>query len=486
MAGIGFELKKLFSKKGLFALVRAYGYAGVVCAGPMILGMILLLGVHAIAMYSGIPNQERELLSCMITYTLLASLLVTNVISMVTTRYIADMLYMEKQKKIMPSFYGSTGLLMGIGGVIYGIFLIFSGVAFIYKILCFVYFMEMIVVWMQINYLTAVKDYKGILSAFAIAVLVSLGLGFGLVYFGAPVVTTLLLCICAGYGIMMVWYYYLLLQFFPKGRGSSLAFLQWFDKYPELIGVGTAISIGLFAHLVIMWFGPLGVNVKGLFYGAPTYDVPALFAFISILPTTINFVTSVEVNFYPKYKIYFALYNGDGSIIDIEQAKTQMTSVLQKELSYTFTKQFFVSVVFIVAGTLLIPKLPFGFTEEMLGIYRVLCIGYAFYAAANCMMLLSLYFSDNKGALVESVVYAVTAVAGTIIFMFLDKRYYGFGFLVGGVLFTVVSLLRLWLYLNKLDYHVISTQPLQKIERRGIATKISEYFDNSSAMHKNE
>ena len=30
MAGIGFELKKLFQKSGLFASFRAYGYAGVV------------------------------------------------------------------------------------------------------------------------------------------------------------------------------------------------------------------------------------------------------------------------------------------------------------------------------------------------------------------------------------------------------------------------------------------------------------------------
>ena len=38
MAGIGFELKKLFNRRGLFATFRAYGYAGVVCTGPMLLG----------------------------------------------------------------------------------------------------------------------------------------------------------------------------------------------------------------------------------------------------------------------------------------------------------------------------------------------------------------------------------------------------------------------------------------------------------------
>jgi Predicted membrane protein len=46
MAGIGFELKKLFAKKGLFAKMRAYTYAGIVCAGPMILGLLLLIGLQ--------------------------------------------------------------------------------------------------------------------------------------------------------------------------------------------------------------------------------------------------------------------------------------------------------------------------------------------------------------------------------------------------------------------------------------------------------
>ena len=42
MAGIGFELKKLFQKRGLAATAKAYGYAGVICTGPMLLGIVRL------------------------------------------------------------------------------------------------------------------------------------------------------------------------------------------------------------------------------------------------------------------------------------------------------------------------------------------------------------------------------------------------------------------------------------------------------------
>ena len=46
MAGIGFELKKLFKKSGLAATARAYGYAGIICAGPMILGIVPVSYTH--------------------------------------------------------------------------------------------------------------------------------------------------------------------------------------------------------------------------------------------------------------------------------------------------------------------------------------------------------------------------------------------------------------------------------------------------------
>ena len=82
MAGIGFELKKLFRRKGIFASFRAYGYAGVICTGPMLLGVLLLLGVMFLCNLYNVSEHSRELIICMITYALLGSLTVTSFFSM--------------------------------------------------------------------------------------------------------------------------------------------------------------------------------------------------------------------------------------------------------------------------------------------------------------------------------------------------------------------------------------------------------------------
>ena len=99
MAGIGFELKRLFKRKGLFATMRAYGYAGIVCTGPMLLGVLLQVGILVLCGLWGVGRANQDLLVCMVTYTLLASLTLTSFFSMPVTRFLADMLFAEREER---------------------------------------------------------------------------------------------------------------------------------------------------------------------------------------------------------------------------------------------------------------------------------------------------------------------------------------------------------------------------------------------------
>lgn len=185
-----------------------------------------------------------------------------------------------------------------------------------------------------------------------------------------------------------------------------------------------------------MYFGPLQVQVEGLFYGAPMHDVPALCAFFSILITTINFVTSVEVRFYPLYRNYYSLFNDNGSIRDIEQAEDEMLSVLRQELAFNAHKQLITTLLFIVIGSIVLELLPLGFNDTSMGIYRLLCAGYGLYAISNTIMLILLYFEDYAGALLSTFSFAAISIIGTILqILFSQINYYGLGFLAGGLSF---------------------------------------------------
>lgn len=477
MAGIGFELKKLFAKKGFFMSMRAFGYATVICAGPMLLGVILLLGIMLLCKFAGISTHSRELLICMITYTLLASVTTTSFFSTVVTRFTADMLYEEKHKSVLPSFWGSSVVMMAAGSVIYGIFLIFSGATPFCQLMCFIFFNELILTWNGMSFLTAIKDYRGIFLAFLTAIAVTFLVGGLLILCHFPVIEGLLLAVTVGYGVMTVWYVVLLHRYFPSSDAKAFTFFKWLDEFRPLAFSGLFLNIGMFSHLVIMWFSKIGVRVHGLFYGAPFHDVPALLAFMTTLITTVNFVVSVEVNFYPKYRNHYSLYNDKGTIGDIRQAEKEMINTLKTEIFYTSLKQLLFTAACISAGGFLLDVLPLGFNEEMRGYFRTLCVGYGLYAIGNMLMLILMYFTDYKGTMLTSGIFALTTVLFTVISLFFPTVYYGFGFLAASMVFVLVTAARLDYFTKRLSYYILAAQPLVAEDRTGFFTRAGEFLE---------
>jgi len=478
LAGIGFELKKLFSKKGILQSAKAFGYASVICAGPMLLGVLLLLGIMLLCTLAGVYKSTRELIICMITYTLLASLFTSSFFSMVVTRYTADMLYEDKKKAVLPSFWGSSTLMMAVGSVLYGLFLLISGASFMQQFLCFIFFNELIITWNAMSYLSAIKDYKGIFLSFLSAVALTFIVGAILLLLKVPVTEAMLCSITVGYGVMLIWDVVLLHKYFPDSDLSPFTFLKWIDEFLPLAFSGLFINIGMFSHLVIMWFSDIGVRVHGLFFGAPFHDVPALLAFMTTLVTTVNFVVSVEVNFYPKYRIHYSLYNDKGTIGDIKQAENEMLETLKTEIFYTSLKQLLTTALCIAIGGYVLDILPLGFNEIMRGYFRTLCVAYGLYAIGNMIMLMLLYFTDYRGAYMVTALFAGTTILFTLISLLLPNVYYGFGFLFASMIFVVTSIMRLDYFTKRLPYYILSVQPLVAEDKSGKFARLKEFLDD--------
>lgn len=477
MAGIGFELKRLFRRKGLFATMRAYGYAGIVCTGPMLLGVLLQVGILVLCGLWGVGRANQDLLVCMVTYTLLASLTLTSFFSMPVTRFLADMLFAEREEEVLPSFWGSNAIMLVAGTVLYGVFLLLSGATLLQGLLCLWLFNIMIVNWNGMSYLTAIKDYRGILCSFAAAIGVACLFGLAALALGLPPVEGLLASIALGYGVMLAWDVVLLYRYFPQSDRSPWLFLQWLDQFMPLALTGLFTNLGLFAHLVIIWVGPIGVQAKGLFYGAPYHDVPALIAFLTILVTTVNFVVSVEVNFYPRYRDYYSLFNDGGVVGDIVVDEEEMLATLNRELRFCALKQLFVTAAVISLETTVLSALPLGFNNLMHGYFRTLCVGYGLYAVGNTVLLILLYFTDYKGAVLASGLFAGVAGLATAVSLLLPQQFYGFGFLLGAAVFFIVALLRLDTYTANLPYRILSQQPMVATDKTGWFTELGRVLD---------
>ena len=167
------------------------------------------------------------------------------------------------------------------------------------------------------------------------------------------------------------------------------------------------------------------------------------------------------------------------------QAGTEMLDVLNRELKYTALKQLLTTALAISMGESLLKYLPLGFNDLMYGYFRTLCVGYGIYAVANTMLLLLLYFTDYRGALAASVIFAVGTSVFTVISLFCPQVYYSFGFLAGCVLFYFIVMIRLECYTRRLPYYILSIQPVVAEDKSGIFTRIGYFMDEKLERRTN-
>ncbi|MBN1777839.1 MAG: exopolysaccharide Pel transporter PelG [Clostridiales bacterium] len=476
MAGIGFELRKLFVGRGAIAKVRAYAYASIITAGTMVLAVMLMLGAQLLTRAFGAADIQTETLVVLMIYAMLGSLILSSLLQMLLSRYVADMMYQKSTGRVLPSLFGGAFLLMIPGGLLYGWFLwTATDITMLDKALNLGLFIVLIMVWLQMAYITAAKDYKRILLGFAGGVLTVFLLGSLLLYLDMSPVTGMMLALFCGYGIMMVTFNGVLLTIFPAGKGSIFAFIEWIGKYPDLVFIGFFAMTGAFVHLIVMWFSPLGTVIAGHFVYAPLHDSAAFFAYLVAVPTSVNFVVSVEVNFYQKYKRYFSAITGGGTLSEIGLARENMKKVLTQEIFRLTQIQVFVMVLFSVLMRYALESL--GFTRDMIGMFQVMAVGYSAYAVGNSMALLQLYFNDRKGALMTCMLYFFLNLAGTLWTMNRDPLYYGLGMTLAGIVMYGFGLIRLLTYVRSIDYHVFCGQPVLAVQKpnlmKTLATRLN-------------
>ncbi|MEX2784128.1 exopolysaccharide Pel transporter PelG [Streptococcus sp. H49] len=474
MAGIGFELRKIHNREGLLSKQKAYSYAGIIYGGPVILGIALNAAVVFLSFTGKMDNSQRDGLMVLLSYAILASLAVSNLFSFIVTRYISDMLYEHKTERILPSFYASSACALLLGEILYGTFLTVSGISPLEMILSLLLFGELTLIWNAMNYLTVIKDYRSIIIGFLAAIVTTLLFGF----FSLSLAFSdgLLCSVVLAYGLMLLWLVWLLNRYFPANHRPSFEFLKWFDSFFDLCKVGIYLFIGLFAHIVVIWFSPLGREMAGIFRSAPAYDIPAMFAFLTTLVSTVNFVISVEVFFYPKFKTYYRLYNEGGNLLEIEESEVEMLEVLNNELKYLGWKQLLATILIMFAGTTLLDYLPLGFNGQMRGYFQTLCLAYGLYAVGNAYLMALLYFADYKGAKKCAGLFAAASLFLTIASQFFDKYFYGFGFLAASALLFIFASARLNAFTEDLPYHVLGRQPLKHAEKSGFFTHLANWL----------
>lgn len=473
MAGVGFELKKLFrSEKGYLQSIKAYTVSAMVTEGPMLLNILMLFLMRFLLKQQGATVKEQDIFLYTITYIMIFSLIFSNTALMFIDRYISDCLFKKRLHDIMPAFFALIFWLVIIGGMIALIYLLLLPVDNIYRIVNLFQFCIMMIIWVEVSFLSAVKQYNKVMIGFLVSVIVAVLMGMGLLIMtDMSRVMAALLSTCAGYMVMMIMFYQQMLTYYPSGEFNLFQFFPELDQYKILVAIGFFMALGLYAHNFVVWTSEFRNKIWDYGVFCTKYDVPTFFATLTISPMLIRFVVSVETNFYASYREYFDAILHGGTLQDIRIARHGMMKVLFREVAQMMEIQFFITVV---CATFLGNYLgKIGMDEEQTSIFRILCFGYCLYGLAKCLIILLLYFEDRGGALVGAILFTASSTALTAVFLNFDVGLWGCGYLLAAFITVIYASLRLGHFLNLLEYKVFLRQPLFYSDEPGLFERIA-------------
>ncbi|MGG5461646.1 exopolysaccharide Pel transporter PelG [Clostridium sp. B9] len=479
MAGVGFELKKIIDKDNIFARTRAYFMSALITVGPMIVCITLFLVMQKLLKTLGESYVDIQIFNAIIIYSFLVSYISSNGISMFMSRYISDCIYGKKSGSIFESFIGVSIICSVISSLAIGIFLINSPLNLFLKGICFMITIILSLIWLEIIYLSAIKEYLHIVVFFLIGVaVVILGTLFGIKFLGIPNIYSALLFSLIGYLFIALSFIVLIYRVFgiqDLSLSNCFRFVESIDKYYELFFVGILLSFGAYFPNIIVWLTPNAEEVASTFRIAPFYDVPSFYAFLSIIPSVVMFTVKVETSIYPKYKEFYNFVRESGSINEIRRTRDMLIDSIVLHMTHMMEVQFIASFACVVFGFKLLPTM--GFASDSIEIFGILTLGAISYISMSFLILMLLYFDSRKDAMYISLVFFISTVVLSIVTVIIGPQYYGYGFFFGSLISVAFAFYRVNKFFKEIEYRTFASQPVFHSDEKRFFGKVYALFN---------
>lgn len=453
MAGIGFELKKIYGRKTLVANLWGTIYATMTTIGPAVLSAVLMLVLKITLDRSGLTILESRFFISTTTYAFLIATLVSVLFSAPVSRYISDCIYLEKEGDICPSAFGVLALSSFVSGIIMlvlcvGMYLANEEISLTFLVAY--YFLGVLVTdaYSMMTYASAMKHYKELTFSFFLGGV----LAFGVYFFCSSVleihkVVAACIALACCYFMIVFALIFQCVKAFGVPCGRCFGFLSYFIKYPKLAIGGVAYTLGLYVPTVIYWIFSEMAEQVSIFRTFPAYDMGLFLAVVMNMPSLVIFVVKVETSFYEKYTLYVSALN-HGTYDMIEKERGNMARTLRHQLFFVYEIQLIITVVLVCLTCVFFPYLNASF--HMLNMFIVLSLGMYTVFCMYFTIVVFYYFSDYTGACIGSLVFLAVNVLSASAAAWANA-FYPMPLLLGGLSGWVVSFLLLRHRMETLD-----------------------------------
>lgn len=455
MAGVGFELRKAVTGENKGEKITGYFGASFSSSGSMIVAIVIFALVQAAAKAQQASQAVNDSFMCYITNAMFLSILLSSLLSPVLSRYVSDAVYLGKTERVMPSMVGGSASVAVTGGILFSVQLLLSGTEIMVVIPLFILFLALCVCWILMTYITLIRDYKKIVIAYLAAFGVSaaaLALLFAFTALSVPAMILVLLLAFATVDVLLFRAVYLT---FAKHDNSVFAFRSTIKTNPSLLLIGFLMAAGMLGHFWLTWFlSDSSTQISLLFRFNAKYDFPAIAAYFSTIPAAVYFITSFETGFSKKYSNYFSALQS-ATARCVEAAKDDMVLTLRKKLKTMFLIQLVSCLLFVTVGSKLLGIMNIGMTESMLSAFRMFCVGYSLYYIGSTLILIRLWFSDERRAVFTAAFFAAGVLAGTYLGILFFPRFSGTAFTAVSIVMTLFAAAGLIRRLKKLEFYLL-------------------------------
>ncbi len=439
MAGIGVNLKKIYSKHTIVASLGGAGYSTVITIAPMIMVILAIVVMQKLLDFTKVGYAERALYSSTILYIFIFALLTAAPFNAVLSRYVADIFFRESYGDILPCYY--FGMVINI--VFSTVFAIpfcirehlVGDVEIPYVFAGYCGYTALILVFYSMLYMSACKDYKKISFFFFVGMTVAVLLSLVFVkIFHAEVTFGMLLALDVGFLLIASLEQSLIRSYFREDREIYGEIYHevgtYFKRYWQLVITNFLYILGLYLHNFVFWTTELRMVVAKSFVSAEAYDMATYLAMLTNISSTTIFISGVEMHFHERYKRYSeAIIGGRG--MDIKNAERRVFRQLADELMNLVRMQFIISVVTFFLGIIFLPRMGLGGLVTQ--IYPCLAGGYFILFVMYAEIIFLYYFNDWNGAMVTAFCFAAITLSVSIFATRLSPQWYGIGLVAGAL-----------------------------------------------------
>ncbi len=475
MAGIGLELKKIYSEDNISNIALGAAYSSMVTVGPTLLIVAILLLMYSALGFNYIEISQRELLSTTILYIFIFCGILISPFNTLFSRYIADKIYQRKFDEILPSYYTGLIIVCAIGTLVaiplmYRLLFI-AMIELYYVAMAYVFWMSMIIVFFSTIYLHATKDYKIIFVFYVMGMSLAFLLAFILTGF-MSVINAVITGLALGFFIIGFLQFAQVKRWFKSKKTNYLECLKYFWICRELFVSNGLYTLGIYAHIFVFWFSEGSIIVADTFRTHPMYDMAACIAMFSNISTTIIFIVMAETEFHENYQVYMESVIG-GTYRQIQKNKRILFRTLAQQLLRLFAIQSMITAIMFLIVVIFLPQLFFA--SMIIEIYPILSLGYFVLYLMYSLIIYLYYFNDQFGCMILSIIFVGVSFIATLFTRNLDIAFYGFGFGIGALAGFTFGFFRLKFIEKNINKHIFCddavVKPVKRAPKRNVVYK---------------